>query len=102
MEADSLQLSCLTTNAVLAGLQGLRDLNLTGCRNIINAGRPLPGLPHLTRLTSLSVRNCEGLSDGALAALTRLSGLKVLDLSGCQNLSGVGYEPKQWKADLHT
>ena len=60
----------------------MRDVELHGCRNIVNLpGRCLPGLASLTALTSLSLRNCDGLQDGALcsSALTRLL---RLDLSG--------------------
>ena len=74
-----------------AGLTGLRDLNLQGCRNIVNRrGAPIPGLSRLSRLSHLSLRNCEGLQDGALLALTAISALKTLDLSGCQKLTGAG------------
>lgn len=66
----------------VTGLQQMRDVELHGCRNIVNLpGRCLPGLASLTALTSLSLRNCDGLQDGALcsSALTRLL---RLDLSG--------------------
>ena len=67
----------------------------------MNQLRPLPGISCLTRLTSLSVRNCEGLSDGALSALTRLSGLRILDLSGCHHLTGIGcVTTNTYKVDL--
>ncbi len=65
-----------------AGLHCLREVSLTGCRNIVNRpGEALPLLPRLTALTSLSLRNCDGLQDGALHC-TALSSLHHLDLSG--------------------
>ena len=65
-----------------AGLQQLKDLDVHGCRNIVNLpGHCLPGLPLLTALTSLSLRNCDGLQDGALST-PALAQLHCLDLSG--------------------
>ena len=65
-----------------AGLQDLRDLSLHGCRNIVNPpGEALPLLPHLTALTSLGLRNCDGLQEGALQC-PALTSLHQLDLSG--------------------
>lgn len=64
------------------GLQGLREISLHGCRNVVNTpGEVLPLLPHLTALTSLNMRNCDGLQDGALHC-SALASLRHLDLSG--------------------
>ena len=77
-----------------AGLTGLTELNIQGCRNICNSpGLGLAGLGSLTRLACLNMRNCDGLSDGALGPLSALAGLHSLDLSGCQHLSGSGCAP---------
>lgn len=46
-------------------------------------GRCLPGLPSLTALTSLSLRNCDGLQPEALST-GALDQLQRLDLSGEQ------------------
>lgn len=63
-------------------MQALQSLNLQGCRNIISTpGKALPLLQRLTALTSLVLRNCDGLQDGALAT-TALASLHHLDLSG--------------------
>lgn len=63
-------------------MQALQSLNLQGCRNIISpAGEALPLLQRLTALTSLVLRNCDGLQDGALGT-TALASLHHLDLSG--------------------
>ncbi len=65
-----------------AGLQGLQEVSLDGCRNIHTLpGEALPLLLRLTALTSLSLRNCDGLQDGALHS-TALATLHRLDLSG--------------------
>ena len=65
-----------------AGLQGLQEVSLHGCRNIHTLpGEALPLLLRLTALTSLSLRNCDGLQDGALHS-TALATLRRLDLSG--------------------
>ena len=65
-----------------AGLQGLQEVSLHGCRNIHTLpGEALPLLLRLTALTSLSLRNCDGLHDGALHS-TALATLHRLDLSG--------------------
>ena len=67
---------------MFAGMQALQSLNLQGCRNIISPpGEALPLLQRLTALTSLVLRNCDGLQDGALAT-TALASLHHLDLSG--------------------
>ena len=67
---------------MIAGMQALQSLNLQGCRNIISPpGAALPLLQRLTALTSLVLRNCDGLQDGALAT-TALASLHHLDLSG--------------------
>lgn len=69
----------------------MRELNLQGCRNVVNReGHPVPGLPRLVQLTSLSLNNCVGLVDGALLSLRTLTCLKSLDISGCQNITGAG------------
>lgn len=69
-----------------AGLQGLQELSLQGCRNIHTLpGEALPLLLRLTALTSLGLRNCDGLQDGALHS-TALTTLHRLDLSG-ENLT---------------
>ena len=74
-----------------AELTALRELNLQGCRNIVNRrGQALPGLQQLGCLTHLVLRNCEGLQDGALLALSSITNLRYLDLSGCQKLAGAG------------
>lgn len=66
----------------ISGLRQLRDLDLHGCRNIVNpVGHNLPCLPLLTALTSLSLRNCEGLQDEALQGLAPPQ-LHRLDISG--------------------
>ena len=71
-----------TRPVVSAGMQDLHSLNLHGCRNITSLpGEALPLLQTLTALTSLMLRNCEGLQDGALAT-TALASLHHLDLSG--------------------
>ena len=63
-------------------MQALQSLNLHGCRNILSLpGEALPLLQSLTALTSLVLRNCEGLQDRALAT-TALASLHHLDLSG--------------------
>lgn len=75
-----------------AGLTGLTELNLQGCRNICNPpNQGLQGLGALSNLAVLNMRNCDGLTDGALAPLSCLVHLLSLDLSGCQHLSGAGW-----------
>lgn len=65
-----------------AGMQDLQSVNLQGCRNVISPpGEALPLLQRLTALTSLVLRNCDGLQDEALAT-TALASLHHLDLSG--------------------
>lgn len=81
----------LKTSMLLAGLTALQELILQGCRNIVNArGRPLPGLAGLCQLTHLSLRNCEGLQDGAFLGLLAVRRLKSVDISGCQKITGAG------------
>lgn len=63
----------------------MQSLNLHGCRNITSLpGEALPLLQTLTALTSLVLRNCDGLQDGALGT-TALASLHHLDLSGMTN-----------------
>ena len=69
-----------------AGLTGMLDINLLGCRRVSEL-RPLRAL---SRLTALSLRNCDGLGDAALAPLSGLLSLASLDLSGCTHLTGAG------------
>lgn len=69
-----------------AGLKGMADINLQGCRKITSLD-PLGGL---NRLTALNLRNCDGLGDAALDPLNHLLSLKSLDLSGCTHLTGRG------------
>ena len=95
------------TNAGLSGLKGLtqlEELDLTGCRNIINEMElPLEGIHALHALTTLSLRGCDRLTNGALEFLDLTNnvigaGLQTcftndiklthLDLSGCKNLNG--------------
>ncbi|WP_176159633.1 NACHT domain-containing protein [Prosthecobacter debontii] len=65
----------------LAGLSGLKLLDLTGCTGLSDLA-PLEGL---SGLQWLYLSNCTGLSD--LAPLARLFGLQDLDLSNCTGLS---------------
>ena len=74
---------------MLAGLICLQELSLQGCRNIAGHAA-LEGLQQLRQLQVLGLRNCDGLTDGALEPLKALTGLVSLDLSGCQQLSGPG------------
>ena len=69
-----------------AGLRGMLDINLLGCRRVSEL-RPLAGL---TALTGLSLRNCDGLGDASLGPLAGLLSLRSLDLSGCTHLTGAG------------
>ena len=69
-----------------AGLTGMLDINLLGCRRVSEL-RPLRAL---SALTALSLRNCDGLGDAALAPLSGLLSLASLDLSGCTHLTGAG------------
>ena len=70
--------SCCCT----AGLAQLQDLNLHECRNVATVpGDALPLLLHLAALTSLNLRNCEGLQSEALCS-SALAGLHQLDVSG--------------------
>ena len=62
------------------------DINLLGCRRVADLA-PLRGL---SALTGLSLRNCDGLGDASLGALSALLALASLDLSGCTHLTGVG------------
>ena len=63
-------------------MQRLHSLDLHGCRNITSRpGEALPLLQRLTALTSLVLRNCDGLLDGALCTAA-LASLQHLDLSG--------------------
>ena len=62
------------------------DINLLGCRRVSEL-RPLRAL---SRLTALSLRNCDGLGDAALAPLSGLLSLASLDLSGCTHVTGAG------------
>lgn len=63
-------------------MQRLQEVSLHGCRNIHSLPEEaLPLLLRLTALTSLSLRNCDGLQDGALHS-TALATLHRLDLSG--------------------
>ena len=72
-----------------AGLTQLQELSLQGCRNI-SGHAALHGMQKLKQLQILGLRNCDGLTDGALEPLKALTGLVSLDLSGCQQLSGQG------------
>lgn len=73
-------------SCVCAGLTGMLDINLLGCRRVSEL-QPLRGL---SRLTALSLRNCDGLGDAALAPISGLLSLASLDLSGCTHLTGAG------------
>lgn len=93
---------CMLTISTTA-LHRLTELSLQGCRNVANQpGQPIPGLATLTALQQLSLRNCDRLQDGALLALTRMARLGVLDVSGCQQLSGRGLVPLGVLPALHT
>ena len=69
------------------------------CRSDRHAGHQPAGLQaglraapaaRAERLTALSLRNCDGLGDAALAPLSGLLSLASLDLSGCTHLTGAG------------
>ena len=62
------------------------DVNLLGCRRVSDL-QPLKGL---SRLTALSLRNCDGLGDASLRPISGLQSLASLDLSGCTHLTGAG------------
>jgi len=78
--------------AHLSTMTALRDLNLSGCRNLVCA-EALPGIGALDQLTSLCLKNCERLRDGCLDSLTSLQQLVHLDISGCRELTGAGLAP---------
>lgn len=62
------------------------DINLLGCRRVSDL-QPLKGL---SKLTSLNLRNCDGLGDSSLGPISNLLALCSLDLSGCTHLTGAG------------
>jgi F-box/leucine-rich repeat protein 14 len=78
--------------AHLSKMTALRDLNVSGCRNLVCA-EGLPGIGALDQLTSLCLKNCERLGDGSLDSLTSLQQLVHLDISGCRELTGAGLAP---------
>ncbi|MDO4558432.1 MAG: hypothetical protein Q4C47_05665, partial [Planctomycetia bacterium] len=69
----------------LAGIPALREVCLTGCRQI---GDPaLEQLGTMKSLRTLELGDCVQISDDGIARLTELTGLERLDLSGCERLT---------------
>jgi uncharacterized protein (TIGR02996 family) len=81
----------------LAGLSGLRHLDLAGCARLTDAG--LRHLAGLRDLRFLRLTDCTGLTDAGLRHLAGLTALRQLILAGCR-FTGAGLEHLRGMADL--
>ena len=72
----------------LGSLTALRDLDLSGCQNLMGFG--VRALEPLTTLTRLEMFNCSKATDEGIACLGYLTTLKYLDLSKCVKTTDVG------------
>ena len=73
---------------LLKDLPGLKQLNLSGCRKLTDAG--IAHLQHITSLKQLDLSMCDNLTDVGIAHLQYLTSLQQLNLSGCENITDAG------------
>jgi serine/threonine protein kinase len=93
-EVYHLQVSSIVTDEQLASLAPLRgqpvlqSLDLSGCRDVTDAG--LAHLRGITALRSLNLKACPQLTDFGLSHLREFTALKSLNLSACRNVTDAG------------
>lgn len=87
--------------AAIGKLQRLRTLNLWNCLRISEQGLAALTL-QVGKLTDLSLRGCQQLSDDVTPALASLQHLQRLDLRACERFTGVLHLNAQpWMTRLH-
>jgi hypothetical protein len=74
--------------AHLRNLPALREMCLSRCKNVTDAG--LAHLQGLVGLKSLDLKECDRVTDAGLAHLQGLVGLKSLNLMECEELTDAG------------
>ena len=72
----------------LSNVTGLTDLSY--CNNVTSEG--LGAVSSLTALTSLSLTGCANVTGEVLRALSRLTVLTTLNLRGCDNVTSEGLQ----------
>jgi len=73
-----------SSHCLLEGFNGVKTLNLRGCKNMTDEGLSRLMLP-LTALTSLSLSACSELTEEGLKSIASLAALTILYLGGCSS-----------------